>query len=215
MATRVVIADDHDILREGIKSILRDLPEYSVVGEAADGEALLECIKRLRPDIVLLDITMPERSGLDALAQVAQLSPHTKVIMVTMHRSATYWEKAMAAGVCGYLSKENLVQDLKPALECVRRGGHYSSSVFPAAQPSGPRAGCGQNRASLPLTEREKDVLRLVAGGKTAKEIAEILFLSRRTVENYKNNLLKKLDLHRTGDLIKYAIQNNFVDWDG
>ena len=215
MAISILIADDHDIIREGIKNILRDSLDYEVVGEAADGEEVLTKVKKLKPDILLLDISMPKISGLEVIKQIHYISPKTRILIITVHKAATYIMKAFKAGAKGYLHKENAGEDLLLALGKITRGETYLSStvssylvdkviVNESKQPV---------KESL-LTSREEEVLRLVVEGKTAKEIADVLFISPRTVENYKNALLKKLNLRRTSDLIKYAIKHKLVDID-
>jgi len=208
----IFIVDDHDIIREGIKAILRRQPEYEVVGEAGDAETALDKIRSLKPDILLLDITMPKRTGLEIIEDVLRISPSTKILIISVHKANAYVMKALQSGVKGYLSKENAADDLPQALRKIVSGQVYldtQASDYLLKKVSGP-----QEEAAGPgfLTERELDVLRLVAESKAAKEIASLLSLSPRTVENYKNNMLKKLGLHRTSDLIKYAIKNKIVD---
>ncbi|MFH1414132.1 MAG: response regulator transcription factor [Candidatus Omnitrophota bacterium] len=213
MATSILIADDHDIIREGIKSILKPHPQYSVCAEACNGEQALELVRELKPDILLLDITMPKISGLDIIDRVKRASSKTRIIVISVHRAGAYVLKAMRRGVQGYLNKDSVAEELILALSRVNAGRTYlgaSISDYLSEVMQEPE----ENK--LPkgeiLSEREQDVLRLVAEGKTAKQIAETLFLSRRTVENYKNNILKKLNLHKTSDLIKYSIENKIVD---
>ena len=210
----VLIADDHDLIREGIKTILRNRAEYRVVGEAVNGEDVVNKVKQLKPEILLLDITMPQRSGLDLIEQVHHLSPSTNIIIISVHRAHLYVTKALRSGVKGYLHKDNATEDLLPALKRVTAGGTYLSaavaeSLTAHVAQEGSRQPAPQEAV---LTEREADILRLVVEGKTAREIAEVLFLSRRTVENYKNAILKKLNLHKTSDLIKYALENKVLD---
>jgi len=215
MSYTILIADDHDIIREGIKNILRKQPDYEIVGEAQDGEEVLKKVEELKPDILLLDITMPKKSGLEILDQVQRSSRATKIIIISVHKADAYVMRALKAGVRGYLNKENAADDLLPALRKVMAGQVYlsaeTSSYLLEKTTKSPEE---LTQESL-LSERETDVLRLVAEGKTAKEIADSLFISPRTVENYKNNILKKLNLHKTSDLIKYAIKNNLVDMEG
>ncbi|MCK5581859.1 MAG: response regulator transcription factor [Candidatus Omnitrophica bacterium] len=215
MTYSVIIADDHDIIREGIKSILISSHEYSVVGEAADGEEVLTLVEGLKPDILLLDITMPKKSGLDVIRQVQYVSPETKIVVVTMHRANIYLKKAFSLGVKACLHKENVVDDLLPALRRVQKGETYVSvGVSQALIGKVLEADDKIPSDLISLSDREGDILRLVVEGKTAKQIADILAISPRTVENYKNNLLRKLDLHKTSDLIKYAIQHGIVEID-
>lgn len=215
MPITIVIADDHDVIREGMKSILGAYAEYKVVGEAGNGEEAVSKAGEHKPDILLLDISMPKRSGLDVISQVQHASPKTKIIIITVHRANIYINKALKSGVKGYLHKENVVEDLIPALRRVSRGEVYVSSKVSQylVERLGEKGTAKETKLKKELlTEREADVLRLVAEGKTAKEIGEVLFLSPRTVENYKNTLLEKLGLHRSIDLIKYAIENKIVE---
>jgi len=215
MAISILIADDHDIIREGIKNILRDSRDYEVVGEAADGEEVLAQVKKLKPVILLLDISMPKISGLEVIKQVHYLSPKTKILIITVHKAHTYIMKAFKAGAKGYLHKENAGEDLLAALGKIARGETYlSSTVSSYLVDKVIGSKLKQLGKESLLTSREEEVLRLVVEGKTAKEIADVLFISPRTVENYKSTLLKKLDLRRTSDLIKYAIKHKLVDID-
>jgi len=208
----IFIVDDHDIIREGIKAILRRQPEYEVVGEARDAQTALDKICSLKPDILLLDITMPKKTGLEIIEDVLRISPSTKILIISVHKANAYVMKALQSGVKGYLSKENAADDLPQALRKIVSGQVYLDaqvSDYLLKKVSGPQE---ETQGPGLLTERELDVLRLVAESKAAKEIASLLSLSPRTVENYKNNMLKKLGLHRTSDLIKYAIKNKIID---
>lgn len=215
MSYKIVIADDHDIIREGIKNILRKYPEYEIAGEASDGEGALDLTAKLKPDILLLDITMPKRSGLDILDQVKKASRSTKTLIISVHKANAYIMRALKSGVKGYLNKENAADELIPALRKITAGQVYLSDEVSSYLLEKASQGPQELEKEKILSEREEEVLRLVAEGKTAKEIGEALFISDRTVENYKNNILKKLGLHKTSDLIKYAIKNKIVDIEG
>jgi DNA-binding NarL/FixJ family response regulator len=210
MSFSLVIADDHDIIREGIKGIVSQDQNFKVIGEAVDGEEALEKVRELKPDILLLDITMPKVSGLDVIGQIQRISPQTKIIIVSVHKMSVYVRKAIKLGVKGYLHKENAAEELMNALQRVSRGETYlspdiSSFVLEEALAK-------EEVEKETFTDREEDILRLIVEGKTAKEIAKILYISPRTVENYKNKLLKKLNLHRTSDLIKYVLEHKILD---
>jgi DNA-binding NarL/FixJ family response regulator len=216
MVHTILIVDDHDIIREGIKTILGKHDEYEVVGEASDGEEALLKVAELKPDVVLLDITMPKRTGLEIIEQIQRVSHDTKIIVISVHKADAYVMRAMKGGVRGYLNKENAADELLPALRKVTAGQVYlgdTASAYILEKVSG--GGAEEIKKSTDLSDRETEVLRLVVEGKTAKEIADVIFISSRTVENYKNNILKKLGLHKTSDLIKYAIRNKIVDIDG
>ena len=208
MAIRIIIVDDHDIIRAGIKSVLAPHSEYAVCAEAQNGEEALECVEKFKPDILLLDISMPKIGGLDIIARVKRVSPQTKIIIISVHKLGAYVLKALRQGVSGYLNKDNVAEELILALARVCAGKVYLGEAISAYLADAVKEPKKKNGAVAILNERESDCLRLVVEGKTAKEIAEIMFLSRRTVENYKNSILKKLNLHKTSDLIKYALEN-------
>ncbi|MBU3933554.1 MAG: response regulator transcription factor [Candidatus Omnitrophica bacterium] len=213
MSKSVLIADDHDIIRTGIRNILHGQSDYEVVAEAVDGEEVLTKVKELKPDILLLDITMPKISGLDVIEPIHQLSPETKIIIITVHKAHAYIMKALKAGVKGYLHKENAGEDLLSALHKVATGKVYLSSTvssYLVDKISGEESEEVVKEGLL--TDREEDILRLVVEGKTAEEIAKILYISRGTAETHKKNIFKKLGLHKTSDLIKYAVKHKIVD---
>lgn len=214
MPITILIADDHDIIREGIKSLIKSHPQYQVCAEASNGEQALELAGQVKPDILLLDISMPKVSGLDIIKRVKRCSPKTKIIIISVHTMGAYVLKAMRRGVNGYLNKENVIEELMQALSRVSQGQVYLGSAvsgYLSEIMQEPKKKEILSGAAI-LNEREQDILRLVSEGKTAKEIGEILFLSRRTVENYKNSILKKLNLHKTSDLIKYTIEHKVID---
>jgi len=214
MPTTILIADDHDIIRAGIKNILNNQPKYSVAGEAVDGQDTLSKVKKFKPDILLLDISMPKISGLDIIEDIHQISPKTKILIISLHKASAYVIKAFRAGIAGYLNKENAAEELLQALHKIVNNKIYltsaASSYLIEKALENPQKSA-KSREEV-LTQREQEVLRLVAEGKTAKEIAATLYISRRTVENYKNSISDKLGLHKTSDLIKYAIKHGIVD---
>jgi two-component system, NarL family, response regulator NreC len=216
MAFKILIADDYDIIREGIKSVLKNNPQYEICAEAKDGEEAMELASRCKPDIMLLDISMPRVSGLDIIRRVKNASPQTKIIIISVHKMGAYVLKALRSGVDGYLNKDNVVEELIPALTRVSAGKSYlGASVSEYLTDIMKEPVEKEAHPADILNERETDILRLVAEGKTAKEIAGVLFLSRRTVENYKNSILKKLNLHKTSDLIKYALEHKIISMEG
>lgn len=212
MAIRIAIVDDHDIIRAGIKSVLKPHAEYEVCAEAGNGDEALECVEEFKPDILLLDISMPKIGGLDIISRVKRVSPQTKIIIISVHKLGAYVLKALRQGVSGYLNKDNVAEELILALSRVAAGKVYLGEAISEYLADSVKEPKKKIEGAAILNERENDVLRLVVEGKTAKEIAEIMFLSRRTVENYKNSILKKLNLHRTSDLIKYSLENKFLD---
>lgn len=212
MAIRIVIVDDHDIIRAGIKSVLAPHAEYEVCAEAQNGDEALECVEEFKPDILLLDISMPKIGGLDIISRVKRVSPQTKIIIISVHKLGAYVLKALRQGVSGYLNKDNVAEELILALSRVGAGKVYLGEAISEYLADSVKEPKKKIAAASILNERESDCLRLVVEGKTAKEIAEILFISRRTVENHKNSILKKLNLHKTSDLIKYALEKKIVD---
>lgn len=215
MAVKIAIVDDHDIIRAGIKSVLEKHAQYKVCVEAADAQAALKAVEEFKPEIVLLDISMPKLSGLDIITRIKRINPQGKIIIISVYKLGAYISKALRSGVNGYINKDSVAEELIPALSSVCAGNSYFGSAISnyltqvMQEPRKKEVLIGKI-----LNEREQDILRLTAEGKTAKEIAEIVFLSRRTVENYKNGILKKLNLHKTSDLIRYAIEHKIVDAD-
>jgi len=212
MPIKIAIVDDHDIIRLGVKSVLEKFSDYEICAEAGSAEDALKIAGEISPDIMLLDISMPKLSGLDVISRIKRASPKTKIIIISVHKLGAYVLKALRQGVSGYLNKDNVAEELVTALSCVSKG-----KVYLGQEISQYLAETVKDPAKKPLSqdllnERETDILRLVAEGKTAKEIAEVTFLSHRTVENYKNSIMKKLNLHRTSDLIKYSLENKILD---
>jgi len=211
MAIKIAIVDDHGIIRAGIKSVLAGHSKYEVCAEGANGEEALKLVEEFKPDILLLDISMPKLGGFDIIARVKRLSPKTKIIIISVYKLGAFVLKALRQGVSGYLNKDNVAEELILALERVSRGEVYLGQAMAEYLAQTVRE---QKKPAIEniLNEREMDILRLVVEGKTAKEMAEVLFLSRRTVENYKNSILKKLNLHKTSDLIKYSFENKIIE---
>ncbi|MFY9402082.1 MAG: response regulator transcription factor [Candidatus Omnitrophota bacterium] len=212
MTVKIAIIDDHDIIRLGIKSVLEKIADYEVCAEGQDGEEALKIAQDLSPDIMLLDITMPKLGGLDVISRIKRASPKTRIIIISVHKLGAYVLKALRQGVSGYLNKENVAEELLPALSCVLRGKVYFGEDISQYLVENVKSPDKKPLTRTLLNEKELDILRLVVEGKTAKEIAEITFLSHRTVENYKNSIMKKLNLHRTSDLIKYSLENKIFD---
>lgn len=211
MAIKIAIIDDHGIIRAGIKSVLAGHSEYEICAEGSNGEEALKIAEEFKPDILLLDISMPKLGGLDIIARVKRVSAQTKIIIISVHKLGAYVLKALRQGVSGYLNKDNVAEELIIALGRVSSGKIYlgqTTAEYLAQSVKEPKKSAIENI----LNEREMDILRLVAEGKTAKEMAEVLFLSRRTIENYKNSILKKLNLHKTSDLIKYSFENKVLE---
>jgi DNA-binding NarL/FixJ family response regulator len=209
---RVLMADDHSLILAGLRKLVE--VECDVVGTLEDGRALVEAAQKLRPDLILLDISMPLLNGLDAARQLTKLVPESKVIILTMHASPTYATEAFQAGASGYLLKRSAASELSQAIQSVLQGQKYLTplitkdvldSVF---KPSTGKRG---TPASTALTPRQREVLQLVAEGRGTKEIATILSVSVKTVEFHRFRIMQQLDIHTTADLTKYAITHGIT----
>jgi DNA-binding NarL/FixJ family response regulator len=209
-AYRVILADDHALFRSGVKRILAEIPGVEVVGEAADGMQLLELLKELTPDLVILDISMPKLRGLEAIQAIKTSYPQVQVLMLTMHKDADYLSLALGAGAAGFLLKEDADPELLKALDAIRRGKTYLSPSVSKVLPDLLRRGLGPGTGQEVLTHREREVLKLLSDGKSSKEIGDLLFISLRTVQNHRANIMKKLKVRRTADLIKYAMHKGY-----
>lgn len=205
---RAIVADDHVIVRQGLKALL-ERTGVEVVGEAPDGREAVRLVRDRCPDVAILDLAMPLLNGLDATREILQVSPGTRPILLTMHAEDPYVIEALRAGVKGYVLKSQAVADLIQAVEQVTRGATYLSPAVTGALVQAYLAGTAL--PPDPLTPRERQVLQLVAEGKATKEIAGLLGVSVKTAEWYRARLAKKLDLHETASLVRYAIRRGLV----
>ncbi len=215
---RVLLAEDHTIVRKGIRSLLDDEPGIDVVGEAGNGRDAVAQAEALLPDIVVMDHTMPLLNGLEATRQIRKLLPHVRVLILTMHTNEEYVFQFLQAGAAGYLVKQTAPTDLITAIQAIHRGDSFlSPAVSRAIIDEYVRAGeaSGKNASDSVLTEREREVLQLVAEGFTNQEIGQQLHISAKTVGVHRLNLMQKLDLHNLADLTKYAIRNGIISLDG
>jgi DNA-binding NarL/FixJ family response regulator len=199
---RLVLADDHALVLAGLRKLLE--PEFEVVAAVEDGRALVEAVVRLRPDVVLLDISMPLLNGLEAARQLKERAPESKLIFVTMHADVDYVAEAMRAGASGYLLKRSAAGELVAAIRRVLDGGAY---VTPLAH----RASGVRGRSPGGLTARQREVLQLVAEGRSTKEIAAILRVSVKTVEFHRSALASRLGLRTTAELTRYALERGII----
>jgi DNA-binding NarL/FixJ family response regulator len=207
---RVLLADDHRVLAEGLRSLLQ--PHFDVVGIESDGRELVAAAKRLDPDVVVLDISMPSLNGIDAARQMQSAGCRAKVIFLTMHREVTYAARALDAGASGFVLKHSAASELVTAIQEALKGGTYITpqiaSELLASYRRVPTAGA---LAPGELTPRQREVLQLVAEGRSAKEIATMLHISRRTAEYHKARLMKTLGVQNMAELIQYAIRAGII----
>ncbi len=208
---RVLLADDHTLVRAGVRRILEAQPGLSVVGEVADGDAALEFVQEHDVDVLVLDLTMPGTDGFGVLRRVKTLRPGIKVLVLTMHSNAEYVARAVQDGADGYLLKDSAVQDLVAAIEAVQADRAYYSPPVQRELSELLRAHAAPPRPAELLTEREREVLRLVATGLSTKEIASQLDISTRTVETHRANLMRKLGLKSVALLTQFAIREGLV----
>lgn len=211
---KVFLADDHTILRAGIRALLENEPDMVVVGEAEDGRSAVKLACQLLPDIVLMDIAMPLLSGLEATRQIRHDCSQVKVLLLTMHDNEDYIRQALANGAMGYILKDAAAHELLDAIRAVQRGeAVLSPAVTRLVIEDYLRWGDLQkDHSSDGLSPREREVLQLIAEGYTNRQISEIMSISIKTVQTHRMNLMSKLDMHDRADLIKYAIQRKIID---
>ncbi|MGE0823608.1 MAG: response regulator [Candidatus Binatia bacterium] len=217
---RILLVDDHHLVRAGLRTLLQQMPETEVVGEASDGREALEQIRTDQPDVVLMDITMAEMNGLVATAQITHDCPQVRVVMLSMHANKEYVTQALQAGAAGYLLKDAAPTELELAIKAVMRGEKYLSpaiSTHVIADYLQRTGGGVVNRTEVetahhdPLTLRQREILQLIAEGNTTKEIAAKLALSVKTVETHRTQLMERLDIHDIAGLVRYAIRTGLV----
>lgn len=211
MAIRILIADDHRIMRAGLKSLLTSDANLEVVGEATNGEEALQAVARLRPDIALMDIGMPGNEGLEATREVIQSMPQTRVLMLTMHEDSAMLQECLRAGASGYIIKRAAESELIDAIYAVNRGIIYVHPSLMRALVTPPRLAPVAQEDPDALTSREIDILKLIVQGHTNRQIADALSISVRTVETHRANLMEKLNLHSRVDLVRYASEHNLI----
>jgi len=216
---RVLIADDHAILREGLRALLSTTDDIEVVGEAADGREAIERVRALRPDVVLMDAAMPGLGGLEATLELRRSDPDLKIVVLTQYEDREYIRRFLQAGVSGYLLKKSAGKELASAIRAASRGGLVldpevaKEALREPAPGSGPGAG-GPSRYDS-LTDREKQVLKLVAEGRSNKEVAELLDISVKTAMSHREHIMEKLGLHSRTELIKFALREGVISLEG
>ena len=214
---RVLLADDHALFRDGVRALLEHEPDIEVVGEVEDGRAAVEQALALRPDIVLMDITMPHVDGIEATRQISAQAPQVRVLVLTMHDNEDVFFRSLSAGASGYVLKRSGGLELMGAIRSTHAGQSYLSPFLARALMSdylerAERA--PDSPAPKRLSAREQEILKLIAEGHSSREIAEMLDLSVKTVHNHRTRLMTKLDIHRNADLVRYAIRLGVVEVD-
>jgi DNA-binding NarL/FixJ family response regulator len=211
---RVLLVDDHTVVRHGLRRILASDEHIEVVGEAGDGRTAVELAQRMQPHVVVMDVALPELNGIEATRQLTKRAPNVHVLMLTMHADDVYVRQSLKAGARGYLLKDSEDLDLIKAVKAVGAGGSFFSPAISSVVLSGYLGDRPSGEPDDPLgrlTDREREVLQLIAEGKTNKEIAAALTLRVNTVETHRNPLMEKLDLHNTAELVRFAIRERLV----
>ncbi len=210
---RIILADDHAMFRAGLRSLIDGQEKLTVVAEAADGEELLALVRRVKCDLVVMDLSMPRMDGMQALAEMRQTFPSVKVLVLTMQKETEHFQQAMACGACGYVLKEDAFEQLIEAIDMIAEGEQFFSPSI--VRLMGEQLGRGQDHRQTPgievLTHREQQILKLIASGLANKNIACQLNISVRTVEAHRLNVVKKLGIHSTAGLVRYAIEKAFI----
>lgn len=214
MQKKIIIAEDHRILREGLKALLSSNPDYDVAGEAENGIDAIKCVDKIKPDLALLDLSMPKMNGTDAIKEIKKRHPKIKILVLTVHNAEEYIFASLQAGADGYVLKDASSSELMTAIQHTLHGETYlspevSKKVINKYLKSNKRT---PSRSSLgALTQREREILKLIAEGNKNKTISDYLCISLKTVETHRNRLMKKLDLHCAADLTAYAIEKGIV----
>ncbi len=213
--TRVLLADDHSIVRRGLRSALEDDPTFQIVGEAANGREAVQLAELLLPDVAIVDIAMPQLNGIDATALIQKASPQTRVLMLSVHSDETYILRALTAGARGYLLKDSAENEVVAAVRALAQGHSYFSPAI-AKTLLDEHVRYLRNRGLEDsydlLTDREKEVLQLLAEGRSNKEVAAVLGIGVSTIETHRMNLMQKLNLHSTAEIVLYAVRKRIIN---
>ncbi|PCR95264.1 DNA-binding response regulator [Pseudomonas sp. FW215-R2] len=218
MTCNLLLVDDHSLIRAGVRALVLDIPGYAVIGEANDGSQLLEMVEQLNPDIVLLDISMKETGGLEALQRLRRVRPHSKVLILSMHTDPALIMQALESGAHGYLLKDTTATELEHALEALRNNERYLS---PAIAHTVINQALTRNQKLQPevadshnLTARQLEILRLIVRGKSTREIANGLGLSIKTVETHRSQIMKRLQIYDVAGLVLFAVREQIISLD-
>jgi len=216
-AFRILLADDHEVVRAGLRALLEEQSGWEVVAEAADGRDAVEKASKLKPDVVVIDIAMPSLNGLEAVRQIVKAVPNTKVLVLTMYDSDPLIQQVLQAGARGYLLKSDAGRDLVSAIDALRRNKTFftpkvSQMVLEGYLDKSPKEKEAEDEPeSLRLTSRQREIVQLLAEGKSSKEVAAVLGLSVKTAETHRANIMRKLDCHSVTELVRYAIRNHII----
>ena len=211
---RIMVADDHEVVRRGLRALLEAQPNWQVCAEAADGRDVVKKAAELKPDVIVLDIAMPNLNGLEATRQLVKMDPAARVLILTLDDSEQLIRDVLSAGARGFLLKSDAARDLVSAVDALRQDKTYftskvASMVLNGFLDNGSKATVGPSVS--PLTSREREVVQLLAEGKSTKEVACVLNLSVKTAETHRSNIMRKLELHSVSALVLYAVRNNIV----
>jgi DNA-binding NarL/FixJ family response regulator len=213
---RIVLADDHALVLAGIRALLKEIEGVTIVAEASNGREAVAAAKAEKPNLVVMDISMKEMNGIEATAQIRAALPDTQVLILSMHTTEDFVRRALKAGAAGYLVKDSAPLELKMAIEAIMRGEHYISSRVSGHLVSGLVEGTKAGESSIDsLTPRQREILQMIAEGKSTKEIAFVLKVSGKTVETHRSGLMERLGIHDVAGLVLYAVRNRLVSIEG
>lgn len=217
MGVRLLLADDHEIVRKGLRALLEAEPGWQVAAEAADGRDAVEKAQQIKPDIAILDISMPSLNGLEATRQIVKGTPQTKVLVLTMHDSDPLIQRVLEAGARGYLLKSDAARDLVAAVDALHRNKTFftpkvAQLVLEGYLDKNPGERSSLEGGSFRLTDRQREIVQLLAEGKSSKEVASALGLSVKTAETHRANIMRRLDCHSVTALVRYAIRNHIIE---
>jgi DNA-binding NarL/FixJ family response regulator len=210
----IILADDHVLVRRGLKLILEENSNLEIAAEVGDGLELLSVLQKINPDLIVLDVSMPNLRGIEAIPEIRRVRPNAKVLMLTMHKEEDYLYQAISAGANGYLLKEDAEKELFSAIEHIKNGKIYiSPGLADQSMQNWARMRRGEDDSQHieSLTVREREVLKLIAEGKSNKEIGDLLFISMRTVERHRANMMSKLNIRKTAELVQYALRKHYI----
>ena len=211
---KILVVDDHAMMRDGIRALVSLYDDIEIVGEASEGKEAIEKVQELAPDVVLMDIAMPGMDGLEATRRIRKKNPAVKVIIITQHDNREYILSCIKAGAAGFVPKRALGSELLAAIRAVSKGDSF---LYPSAASALIKDYLQQAKGEDPydhLTDREREILKLIAEGRTSREIAEVLFISLKTVQGHRTKIMEKLDIHKQSELIKYALRKGLVTID-